>query len=122
MPTANTRALYWRLSVLAFLSAGLIFFLSAPATETAFAMGCLEDCEPLEQQCVDGCPADCASDDTSCDDCITQCSQFRNWCNRTSTMCGSGSMFYSPNCSVEFGQHCLIGEPCDTAHGAHQGY
>ena len=117
MLTVNTRALYRRLLVLAVLCASLAFFLSTPATESAFTMGCLEDCDPLELQCLDGCPDDCAAGDASCSDCVMQCSQFRNWCYRTSTWCGSGGMEYEPRCSVEFGQHCeVIYGTC------HQGY
>ena len=108
MPTPNMRALYRRLLVLAFLCASLIFFLSRPANDGALAAGCLENCEPQESMCVDACNDECASDDTSCSNCITQCSADRNWCNAHSYTCGSPTVSSNSRCAVDFGSHCVV--------------
>ena len=126
MPTPNMRALYRRLLVLASLCAGLIFFLPAPANDGALAAGCLENCEPAETMCVDACTDECESDDTSCNNCLMQCSADRNWCNAHSYTCGQPTMFHDPECSVEYADHC----PWDSGLGdfncnspyAHSGY
>ena len=106
MLTTNMRALYRRLLVLTVLCASLIFFLSRPATEEVFAAGCLENCEPQEAQCVDACTDECESDDTSCSNCVTQCSADRNYCNAHSYTCGQATNTYEGQCYVGYAQHC----------------
>jgi hypothetical protein len=126
MLTANMRALYRRLLVLGFLCASLIFFLSSPNIEKVFALGCLEDCELYELQCIDACPDDCMTDDATCSNCLIQCSADRNWCNSTSTWCGIATFSYESQCSVGFADHCpwdsSIGDFNCNAPSAHSGY
>ena len=122
MLSSNLWAVYKRLAVLGLLSACLLVF-SSP-TETAYAAACIQDCEAYEAMCYDSCMDECGATDTDCNSCMSACSaEFRS-CMRHAVWCEGGGTSYSPNCQVNYGNHCPIinGQPNPDCDGGHSGY
>lgn len=95
--------------------------------ETAQAAApCIQDCDAYWNICNDQCQDECDPDstDTACNSCLTSCSDEWNTCLSTAIYCGSGTVSYSPQCTVHFGIHC----PFDSSTGtyncnqSHNGY
>jgi hypothetical protein len=129
MFSKNNLAVYRRLLVLGLLSICVLYFGYADKVETVkAASACQQDCDRYYEMCTDNCASECDSDssDTDCNSCLYNCALEWNDCSEHSIYCTSGTVSYSPVCSVDFGIHC----PWDSSNGiyncgqgwAHNGY
>lgn len=106
---------------------GLLVGTDTIETVSASTDICFQDCEKYEQMCLDICKNACATNsrDKDCNECIAGCFSQSNYCAEHSIWCSSGSVTYSPQCTVQFGLHCPIigGVPdCTPQGGAHNNY
>ena len=118
--------IYKRLSILTVLSISLFMF-SFPddgVNVQAGAAPCMQDCDRYSEMCNDSCQGACEDTDEACENCLTNCGEQWNYCLQHSIYCTSGSVEYSPSCSLQFGLHCMVNtgvEDC-TGGGVHDGY
>jgi hypothetical protein len=122
MLSQDRRAAYQRLLVFGLLSACLVVFISSDKIESVHAAPCIQECEADEAMCYDSCAYDCSNNgDATCHSCISDCVAEFNSCAEHAVWCGSGGASYSPNCQLEYSNHCPI--PNDpTCTGGHSGY
>lgn len=125
MLSDNRRIVYKKLVLLRLLCVCLAVFGSLTFTEGTLAAKCIQDCDPDLAACYDACSWQCATTDTNCNNCITNCQNNYNLCLQYAVWCSGGGYSYEPNCQVGYANHCPIinGVPdCTEGGGAHNGY
>jgi hypothetical protein len=125
MLSEDMRAIYKRFFMLSLLSFCLIVLISWDRTDKVYAAGCIQDCEAYEAMCYDSCAADCNGiGDATCSSCMSACAaEFRS-CAMHAEWCGGGGTSYTPNCQIEWTDHCpIINGVANCSHpDAHSGY
>ena len=118
----DMRRVYRRLFALGLLTACLMVF-SSLSTESAYAAPCIQECDDDYARCLDACPDNCSDTDESCSLCIESC-DYENWdCLSHAVYCNV-PVGYTPECTVDFGQHCemINGQPDPNCTHGHSGY
>lgn len=123
MLSTDMRVAYKRVLFLCLLCVCLGVFSSTPATSASSAI-CMQDCMTRESMCHDNCDIACSTTDENCNTCMANCDNQFEMCMGNAVNCPSGSISYSPRCTVGYGAHCPIindvaqcGDP-----NAHNGY